>query len=311
MRKNDSKPLGRSKIICNMPTTDEVTFALYQSGVLSEAQLIQLWFPVGASASNVDPGMQDRVLIEACYKSHERLIAALLEPSFFQDHTGDRASVVTTVEQIAIARDLLGVIRFYVDNRPAQESLHHIAVWACQRPSLADDIKYQHLFDDVLLTALDPSWVGRFLGKAAKCGNLYAVERLLDSAHIDPSACENHALCQASRYGHIEVVRRLLRDPRIDPARFGHRALGVARSFDQAVIAKLLVDSSRITFQCISVQDSMDMAVDAHNTRLVVALLADGRASLSNAQLIKLLGHHPTQSLTEEEVLLLSRMFGS
>jgi hypothetical protein len=298
-----------------MPTTDEVTFALYQSGVLSEEQLIELWLPDGALVSNVDVAMQDRLLVEACYKSHERLVDILLVPSFFDDHTGHRASVATTVEQIAIARDLLRVIRFYVEMRAESESLHNIVVWACQRPSIVANAEYQRIFD-TLVRAIptiptNSGRTGRYLGKAAKCGNLYAVERLLDSAHIDPSACENHALCQASRYGHIEVVRRLLRDPRIDPARFGHRALGVARSFDQAAIAKLLVESSRITFQCISVQDSMDMAVDVHNTRLVVALLADGRASLSNAQLIKLLGHHPTQSLTEEHLLLLSRMFGS
>jgi hypothetical protein len=283
-----------------MPTTDEVTFALYQSGVLSEEQLIELWFPDGALVSNVDVAMQDRLLVEACYKSHERLVEILLVPSFFDDHTGHRASVATTVEQIAIARDLLRVIRFYVEMRAESESLHNIVVWACQRPSLVADDEYHRIFDSLMRNVPTSWWVGRYLGKAAKCGNLYAVERLLDCEHIDPSAYENDALCQASRYGHIEVVRRLLRDPRIDPASFGHRALGVARSFDQVEIARLLVESSRITFQCISVQDSMEMAVEAHNTKLVVALLADGRASLSNAQLIKLLGHHPTQRPTEE-----------
>ena len=318
---NDSKQLWRSSIINEMPTIDEVTFALYQSGVLSELQIIQLLFPDGYMfstdgelVSEIDASMQDRVLVEACYKSHERLVDMLLTPYFFDDHTGHRASVASSVAQIAIARDLLHVIRFYVEMRADRECMHHIVVWACQRPSLVADDEYQRIFDSLMRNIPTSWWVGRaiptiptnsgrtgrYLGKAAKCGNLYAVERLLDSEHIDPSAYENHALCQASRYGHIEVVRRLLRDPRIDPARFGHRALGVARSFDQAAIAKLLVESSRITFQCISVQDSMDMAVDEHNTSLVVALLADGHASLSNAQLIKLLGHHPTQRPTEE-----------
>jgi hypothetical protein len=303
---NDSKQLWRSSIINEMPTIDEVTFALYQSGVLSELQIIQLLFPDGYMVSTdgelvseIDASMQDRVLVEACYKSHERLVDMLLTPYFFDDHTGHRASVASSVAQIAIARDLLHVIRFYVEMRADRECMHHIVVWACQRPSLVADDEYQRIFDSLMRNIPTSWWVGRYLGKAAKCGNLYAVERLLDSAHIDPSAYENDALCQASRYGHIEVVRRLLRDPRIDPASFGHRALGVARSFDQVEIARLLVESSRIAFQCISVQDSMDMAVEAHNTKLIVALLADGRASLSNAQIITLLGN--TQRPTEQQ----------
>ena len=169
---------------------------------------------------------------------------------------------------------------------------------------VADD-EYQRIFHS-LMRSIPTNWgrAGRYLGKAAKCGNLYAVERLLDSEHIDPSADENDALCQASRYGHIEVVRRLLRDPRINPASFGHRALGVARSFDQVEIARLLVESSRIAFQCISVQDSMDIAVDACNTKLIVALLADGRASLSNSQLIRLLGNLQTQLYAPQTKIL-------
>jgi len=341
---NDSKQLWRSSIINEMPTIDEVTFALYQSGVLSELQIIQLLFPDGYMVSNdgelvseIDASMQDRVLVEACYKSHERLANMLLTPYFFDDHTGHRASVASTVAQIAIARDLLHVIRFYVEMCAERECMHHIVVWACQRPSrrtqhrrssigsndvcarssrareschliyrtcsgrLLIDDEYHRIFDSLMRNVPTSWWVGRYLGKAAKCGNLYAVERLLDCEHIDPSAYENDALCQASRYGHIEVVRRLLRDPRIDPASFGHRALGVARSFDQVEIARLLVESSRITFQCISVQDSMEMAVEAHNTKLVVALLADGRASLSNAQIITLLGNLPTQLQTEQQ----------
>jgi hypothetical protein len=275
---------------------------------LSEIQLIQLLFPDGYMVSTdgelvseIDVSMQDRVLVEACYKSHERLANMFLTPYFFDDHTGHRAIVASTVAQIAIARDLLHVIRFYVEMCAERECMHHIVVWACQRPSLVADDEYHRIFDSLMRNVPTSWWVGRYLGKAAKCGNLYAVERLLDCEHIDPSAYENDALCQASRYGHIEVVRRLLRDPRIDPASFGHRALGVARSFDQVEIARLLVESSRITFQCISVQDSMEMAVEAHNTKLVVALLADGRASLSNAQIITLLGNLPTQLQTEQQ----------
>ena len=291
-----------------MPSTDDVTFALYQSGVLSELQLIQLLFPDGYMVSTdgelvskIDASMQDRLLVEACYKSHERLVDMLLAPSFFYDHTGHRASVASTVEQIAIARDLLRVIRFYVEMRAERECMHNIVVWACQRPSLVADAEYQRIFDSLMRAIpINSGWTGRYLGKAAKCGNLYAVERLLDSEHIDPSAYENDALCQASRYGHVEVVRRLLRDPRINPASFDHRALGVARSFDQVEIARLLVESSRVAFQCISVQDSMDIAVEARDTKLIIALLADGRASLSNAQIIALLGHLQTQLQTEQ-----------
>ncbi len=292
-----------------MSTIDEVTFALYQSGVLSELQLIQLLFPDGYMVSTdgelvskIDASMHDRLLVEACYKSHERLVDMLLDPNFFYDHTGHRASVASTVEQIAIARDLLRVIRFYVEMRTGKsECMHHIVVWACQRPSLVAEDEYQRIFDTLMRSIPTNSGrTGRYLGKAAKCGNLYAVERLLDCEHIDPSAHENDALCQASRYGHTEVVRRLLRDPRINPASFGHRALGVARSFDQVESARLLVESSRIAFQCISVQDSMDIAVEAHNTKLIVALLADGRASLSNAQIITLIGHLPTQLPNEQ-----------
>lgn len=281
-----------------MPTTDEVTFALYQSGVLSEDQIIHLLFPDGASAACVDPDVQDRLLVEACYKSHEKLIEVLLVPSFFDDHIGTRAGIVTTVEQIAIARDLPHVIRFYIDSRKGRDGLHPFVQWACQRPSLVANFEYQRICDSLVAT-LTHSDRTRFLGKAAKCGNLYAVDRLLDSEHVDPFAYENDALCKASQYGHVEVVQRLLRDPRINPASFGHRALGVARCFDQVEIARLIVESSRIGFQRITVQDSMNMAVDAHNTKLIIALLEDGRASLSNAQIITLLGHHPTQHPVE------------
>ncbi len=236
--------------------------------------------------------MQDRLLVEACYKSHEKLIDLLLVQSFFDDHIGDRACIAATVEQIAIARDLLHVIRFYVDYHKEHDRLHSIVKWACQRPSLVANEEYQRIFDSLMnVIPTHSDRMGRYLGKAAKCGNRYVVDRLLDIEHIDPSAYENDALCKASRYGHVDVVQRLLRDPRVDPVRFGHRALGVARSFNQAAIARLIVESSRIDFQCISVQDSMDMAVDAHNTKLIVALLAEGRATLSHAQIISLLGN--------------------
>jgi ankyrin repeat protein len=94
---------------------------------------------------------------------------------------------------------------------------------------------------DLLSKCVDPS----DCNNAAICcashnGHLEVVKLLLTNKRVDPSDCNNYAIRFASINGHIEVVKLLLQDSRVDPSAYNNFALHLASFKGHYEVVKLL-----------------------------------------------------------------------
>ena len=269
---------------------------LYRKGDLNEAHIQKIWFPTTTDGSGVvrtscslDYDLQEQLLLEACYKSHTQLISLLLTPTLL-DYCG-----FETIEEIStVARDrhLLGVIRFYVEY--AICDLDEILYWICKQPVLDHDTELRYIFDWLILNdSVDKAFESNLcIGAAAKYGNLYAVRALLECEEVDPSDYHNYALCMAAKHGHLEVVERLLQDGRVTPSDDDNRAIRLACKCNRIDVVQMLMGSRQVDPSCISnvcMKYAVEHAIETGHPDLVVALLADGRVSMSHAQITSLL----------------------
>jgi hypothetical protein len=278
-----------------MKASEDVIFEMYQSGDLDEAQIIKIWFPndtSGASRSRwtIEYSMQERLLLEACYKSDEELIDILLRPTLLDYCSFD---TIEKVIEVALDHDLLSVIRFYVEYSICD--LSEILYWACKQ-KFGENVKSEeneelmHIFNlllknDTVNAAFDSNLC---IGAAAKYGNVYAVRALLECEDVDPSDYHNYAICMACKFGHVEVAELLLKDRRVVPSDDDNRAIRLACKYNQIEIVTLLLDSHLVDPSCRS-NVCIQHALDLCNTELVIALLSDSRVSLTNAQAVALL----------------------
>jgi len=280
--------------LVDMKTEEGVIFELYKSGDLSEEHIMKIWFPVDSSGNarpawTVDHGLRAPLLLEACYKSHTRLIAMLLSRELLNYCWGDEVE-----EFVAVARErsLLGVVRFYVEHSigDLQETLY----WTCKQPSVGEDVELRYIFNLLMKNDdVSKSFESNVcIGAASKYGSLYAVNALLELDDVDPSDYDNHALCMASKYGHAAVVRRLMQDRRVDPADDDNRAIRMACHRNHIEVVRLLMDSRRVDPSCrsnVCMKYAVEHAVETGCNDLVVTLLTDARVSMSNADVAFLL----------------------
>lgn len=277
-----------------MKTTDEVVFGLYKSGVLNEVQIRAIWFQTDASGTvrsncTIDYSLQEKLLVEACYKSHTDLIDDLLSPTLL-DYCG--FDTIEEVLEVAQDRHLLNVVRFYVEYSICD--LNEVLYWACKQPSFDEDVELSHIFNllmknDNVNKAFESNLC---IGAAAKYGNLYAVNALLEVVNVDPSDYHNYALCMASKHGHLEVVERLLCDSRILPSDDNNRAIRLACKNHHTHVVMRLLDTGRVDPSCksnVCMTYAVEHAHETGNNDLVIALLSDGRVAMSNAQITSLL----------------------
>jgi hypothetical protein len=277
-----------------MKKAEDVLLELYKSGDLTEDHILKIWFPTDASGtvrSNwvIDNQVQEQLLVEACYKSHTVLISHLLSPTLL-----DYCDFTTIEEILEVAQDqkLLDVVRFYVDYSICD--LNEVLYWTCKQPSLEDDVRLRRIFhllieNDAVDKAFDKNVC---IGAAAKYGNLYAVQALLQFDDVDPSDYRNYALCMASKYGHLHVVERLLKDRRVVPSDDDNRSIRLACKAGHIDVVRLLMDSRLVDPSCnsnVCMQYAVDHAVKTGNSDMVITLLEDGRVSMSNSQIISLL----------------------
>jgi hypothetical protein len=277
-----------------MKTEDEVVFRLYKSGDLSEAQIQKIWFPTDASGAlqptwTIDYGLQEQLLLEACYRSHTALIDRLLTPILL-----DYCAFDTIEEVLDVAQDLhlLSVLRFYVEYSICD--LNEVLYWACKQPSLDEDAELRAIFNmlmknDTVNKAFESNLC---IGAAAKYGNLYAVNALLACAEVDPSDYSSYALSMASKYGHLDVVERLLRHSSVCPSDDDNRAIRLACKYHHTHVVRLLLENRKVDPSCMSnvcMKHAVEFAVDTGNHDLVIALLADDRVEMSNSQILSLL----------------------
>ncbi len=280
-------------IILHMRTEEGVIFELYKSGDLNEEQIQKIWFPTDSSGNvrsiwAIDYDLQEQLLLEACYKSHTKLISTLLSPTLL-----DYCGFDTIEEIIEVARDryLLGVVRFYVEYSICD--LNEVLYWACKQPSIEYDVEMRHIISLLVKNdAVNPAFdTNLCIGAAAKYGNLFAVSALLKCEDVDPSDYRNYALCMASKNGHADVVELLLRDRRVVPSDDDNRAIRLACKGNHIEVVKLLLDSSRVDpSDDACMKHAVGHAVDGGDTSLVIALLTDDRVSMSNEQVTSLLG---------------------
>lgn len=277
-----------------MRSAEEVVLELYKSDDLSEAQIQKLWFPTDASGVvrptwTIDSSLQERLLLEACYKSHRQLVDRLLSPTLL-DFCG--FDTIEEVLDVAQENKLLNVVRFYVEYSICD--LNEVLYWVCKQPSFEHNAELRYLFNllmknDTVNKAFDSNLC---IGAAAKYGNLYAVDALLQLDEVDPSDYDNYALCMASKYGHLDVVERLLDDFRVDPSDDDNKAIRMACKCHHVRVVRALLDSRRVDPSCLSnvcMRYAVEHAADTGNHDLVIALLADCRVSMSNTQVTSLL----------------------
>jgi ankyrin repeat protein len=80
---------------------------------------------------------------------------------------------------------------------------------------------------------------------ACENGQLDIVKDLLSKC-VDPSDCNNAAICWASHNGHLEVVKLLLYDPRVDPSDCNNYAIRFASINGHYEVVKLLLTDPRV-----------------------------------------------------------------
>ena len=278
-----------------MRTAEEAVFEMYQSGDLNEAQILKLWFQTDSSGMvasdwTIGRGLQEKLLLEACYKSHEKLIGVLLEPNLLDYCSID---AVDEVMEVAQERGLLDIIRFYIEYSVCD--LNELLYWVCKQPlDGAEGAGMMSIFDSLLKNdEVDAGFDSNLcIGAAAKYGNLVAVSALIGRREVDPSDYRNYALCMAAKYGHVKIVEVLLTDRRVVPADDDNRALRLACKLNRVEIVRLLLETQRVDPSCrknACIQYAVDIAVETCNTSVLVALLSDSRVSLSNAQAISVL----------------------
>ena len=286
--------LNVCNLIVHMKTEESAIFELYQSGELSEAHIQKIWFPIDSSGVirpkwTIDYDVQEQLLLAACYKSHTNLIAALLSPMLLYYCCLD---TIEEIIEVARERSLLSVVRFYVEYSIGD--LNEILYWTCKQPSIVDDVELKYIFNLLMRNdAVRKSFESNVcIGAAAKYGSLYALNELLKFDDVDPSDDQNHALCMASKYGHTEVVKRLLQDHRVVPSDDENRAIRLACRYNHIEVVRVLLDSRRVDPSCksnVCMKHAVEHAVETGCCDLVMALLTDGRVSMSNAHVIDLL----------------------
>jgi len=118
-----------------------------------------------------------------------------------------------------------------------------------------------------------------------------AVEALLLCPEVDPADYRNYALCMAAKRGHVDVVARLLQDVRVNPSDEQHRALRLACKEGCVDVVQRLMQTGKVDPSCksdVCMDYAVEHAIATGDHSLVVTLLTDDRASITNAQVIRL-----------------------
>lgn len=128
---------------------------------------------------------------------------------------------------------------------------------------------------------------------ALEAGDVSAAERMLAVPSLDPSGCDQRALCVVCRDGRLQMVERLLGDSRVDPAAKDNFAIRAAsQNGHELVVARLLSDARVDPAACSD--DALRRACKAGHVSVVKQLLADPRVdpSVGNNKPLRLAAYY-------------------